>query len=86
MSRYVLAAVVVFCFSVPALAATKGFYIIQGGDRQCMVVDVPSDATQTTMDRLGTRVGKNIYGTREEAEADMNVVCDKPLKRSPSAG
>jgi hypothetical protein len=74
LSRYVLAAAVVLCLS-PALAGVKGFYIIQGADRRCSVVDVPLDATQTTMAHLGTRVGKNIYGTREEAEADMSVVC-----------
>jgi hypothetical protein len=34
-------------------------------------VDVAPSATETTV----TRVGKNVYVTREEAEADMAVVC-----------
>jgi hypothetical protein len=75
MSRNMLVAVLVLGFSVPAPAAVKGFYIIRSADRQCQVVEVPVDATQTTMSRLGTRVGNNIYNTREEAEADMAVVC-----------
>jgi len=67
-----LAAAIVLCFSVPALAATKGFYVIQDKDRQCRVVDLPSD---TSIKRLGTRVGREVYGTREEAEAVMGALC-----------
>jgi hypothetical protein len=77
MSRSALIAALVLCISVPAVAAIKGFYIIRGADRQCSIVGVPPDATQTTTAHLGTRVGNNIYITREEAEADMSLICDR---------
>jgi hypothetical protein len=40
-------------------------------DKKCAVVDTEPMATETTV----TRVGKNICVTREEAEADLAVVC-----------
>ena len=42
-------------------------------DKKCVVVETEPMATETTV----TRVGKNIYVTREEAEADLAVVCKK---------
>jgi hypothetical protein len=80
MSRYVLAAALAFYSSISAEAAIKGFWIVQDPDHQCQVVEVPTDATQTTIDRVGTRVGKNLYGTLQEAQADMTLICDKPVK------
>ena len=68
MYKYVLVAAVLVGFSVPALAE-KGFYIVRGPDKKCVVVDTAP--TETTV----TRVGKNVYVTREEAESDVAVVC-----------
>jgi hypothetical protein len=56
--------------AAPAFAA-KGFWIVRGPDKKCVVVETEPTATETTV----TRVGKNIYVTREEAEADLAVVC-----------
>jgi hypothetical protein len=44
---------------------------VRGPDKKCTVVETEPSATQTTV----TRVGKDVYVTREEAESDMAVVC-----------
>jgi hypothetical protein len=67
MYKYVLVAAVLVGFSFPALAE-KGFYIVRGPDKKCVVMDTAP--TETTV-----RVGKNVYVTREEAESDVAVVC-----------
>jgi hypothetical protein len=73
MYKYVLTAALIVGSTLPAFAE-KGFYIVRGPDKKCVVVDVAPAATETTV----TRVGKNVYVTREEADADMAVVC-KPM-------
>ena len=70
MYKYVLAVALIVGSTLPAFA-DKGFYIVRGPDKKCTIVDVAPSATETTM----TRVGKNVYVTREEADADMAVVC-----------
>jgi hypothetical protein len=61
MYKYVLAAALIVGCTLPAFAE-KGFYIVRGPDKKCMVVETPP--TETTV-----RVGKNVYVTREEAVA-----------------
>jgi hypothetical protein len=68
--RHILAVALILGCAAPAFAA-KGFWIVRGADKKCVVVDTEPMATETTV----TRVGKNIYVTREEAEADLAVVC-----------
>ena len=70
MYKYVLTAALIVGSTLPAFAE-KGFFIVRGPDKKCVVVDVAPAPTETTV----TRVGKNIYVTREEADADMAVVC-----------
>ena len=67
MYKYLVAAALIVGCTLPAFAE-KGFYIVRGPDKKCVVVDT---APETTV----TRVGKNVYVTREEAEADVAVVC-----------
>jgi hypothetical protein len=70
MLKYALTAALVFAFAAPAVAG-KGFWIVRGEDKKCVVVETEPMASETTV----TKVGKNIYVTREEAEADLAVVC-----------
>jgi hypothetical protein len=69
-ARYGLALALIVGCAAPAFAA-KGFYIVRGEDKKCIVVETEPSATETTV----TRVGKDVYVTREEAEADLAVVC-----------
>ena len=71
MDKYVLAAALIVGCTLPAFAAEKGFYIVRGPDKKCIVVDVAPGATETKVERIG----KDVYVTREEAEADVAVVC-----------
>jgi hypothetical protein len=68
MYRYVLAAALIVGCTLPAFAEKKGFYIVRGPDKKCMVVETPP--TDITV-----RIGKDVYTTQEEAEADVAVVC-----------
>ena len=73
MHKYVVAAALIVGCTLPAFAA-KGFYIVRGPDKKCMVVDVAPVTTETKIEKIG----KDVYITREQAEADLAVVC-KPM-------
>ena len=66
MHRYVIAAALIVASPLPALAE-KGFWIVQGPDKKCTIVETKPTTTETTV----TRVGKDVYVTREEAQADI---------------
>jgi hypothetical protein len=70
MYKYALAAALMVGFTLPAFAE-QGFYIVRGPDKKCVVVDVAPGATETTVEKIG----KDVYITREEAQADIAVVC-----------
>ncbi len=56
--------------AAPALAA-DAYWIVRGDDDECTVVETEPVESETV-----TKVGKDVYVTREEAEADIAVVCD----------
>jgi len=60
----------IFAMASPAFAA-KGFWVVRGPDKKVHSGRTEPSATETTV----TRVGKNFYVTREEAESGMAVVC-----------
>ena len=62
------------CRLYPASFAAKEFYIVRGPDKKCMVVDVAPVTTETKIEKIG----KDVYISREDAEADLAVVC-KPM-------
>ena len=66
--RSVLIAVLLLAFADPALAS---WWIVRASDEKCLVVDIePKDN-----DKSVTKVGKDVYQTAEEAEADVNRLC-----------
>lgn len=72
--RYAIAFGMALGVATPALAAS--FYIVRGLDDTCSVVDVrPVDKTIFV-------VGNNGYVTREEAEAQIKVLCAAYVLRS----
>lgn len=67
MLKYVIALGVMVGVAAPALAAE--YYVVRGPDMKCKVVETkPVDKTIIV-------VGDKAYVTREEAEADVKVVC-----------
>jgi hypothetical protein len=65
--KYVLPVALMFAISTPALAAE--YFVVRGPDKKCKVVETrPTDKTITV-------VGDRAYVSREEAEAQVKVVC-----------
>ena len=66
--RFVLMAVLVVAFADPALA---NWWIVRASDEKCLVVDIEP----TGSDKAVTKVGKDVYQTPQEAEADVKRLC-----------
>jgi hypothetical protein len=68
MLKYVIAIGVAIGAALPALAA-KEYFVVRGPDEKCKVVETrPTEKTIVV-------VGDKAYVTREEAEAQVKVVC-----------
>ena len=64
----VFIAALLLAASDPALA---NWWIVRASDKKCLVVDIEP----TGNDKSITRIGKQLYPTREEAEADVKRLC-----------
>ena len=74
MLRYVVALGTALAVATPALAAS--FYVVRGVDNRCRVVEVrPVDKTIFVF-------GSKVYVTREEAEAQIKVLCNDYILRT----
>ena len=51
--------------------ALANWWIVRASDKKCLVVDIEP----TGKDKSITRIGKQLYPTREEAEADVKRLC-----------
>lgn len=60
----------------PALA---NWWIVRASDEKCLVVDIEPSAN----DKDVTKVGEKVYQTREQAEADLKLLCKEMSPRSP---
>jgi SepF-like predicted cell division protein (DUF552 family) len=66
--RVLLTAVLVVVVANPALA---NWWIVRASDGKCIVVDIEP----TGKDKDVTRVGKDVYQTPDQAEADVKRLC-----------
>jgi hypothetical protein len=66
--RLLLIAVLVVAFANSALA---NWWIVRASDGTCLVVDIEP----TSNDKAVTKLGKNVYPTSQEAEADVKRLC-----------
>ena len=66
--RLLLIAVLLLGFADPALA---NWWIVRASDEKCLVVDIEP----TGNDKTVTKVGKDVYQTPEQAEADAKRLC-----------
>jgi hypothetical protein len=79
--RFLLLAVLLpIAFVDPAHA---NWWIVRAADGKCLVVDIEPLGN----DKDVTKVGKDVYQTREQAEADVKKVCkeDAPPRTPGSA-
>ena len=51
--------------------ARAGWWIVRASDKQCLVVDIEPRGK----DKSVTRIGRMVYPTREEAEAEVKRLC-----------
>ena len=74
--RFLLIAVLLLlAFVDPVLA---NWWIVRAADGKCLVVDIEPSGKDVT------KVGKNVYESREQAEADVKKVCkENPPPRTP---
>jgi SepF-like predicted cell division protein (DUF552 family) len=71
-----VAVVLVICASNSALA---NWWLVRYSDGKCLVVDIEP----TTTDKNVTKIGKDVYQSANEAEADAKRLC-KEAKTSDS--
>ena len=76
--RFLLVAILLLlAFVDPSFA---NWWIVRAADNKCLVVDIEPSGN----DKDITKVGKDVYQTREQAEADVKKVCkEDPPPRSP---
>jgi hypothetical protein len=67
-SKILLIVVLLFAFADPALA---DWWIVRSSDDTCLVVDIEPRGN----DKAVTKVGKEVYATSEQAEADVKKFC-----------
>jgi SepF-like predicted cell division protein (DUF552 family) len=78
--RFLLIAVLSVAVADPALA---NWWIVRASDGKCVVVDMEP----TGKDKGVTKVGKDVYQTPDEAEADVKRPCkdSKPPADQPAS-
>ncbi len=65
----IVVAIVASSFAGPALA---DWWIVRSSDKECLVVDLEPT------DKSVTKIGKESYQTKEQAEVDAKSLCKEP--------
>jgi hypothetical protein len=65
---FVLLGTLLLALPDPALA---NWWIVRASDKKCLVVDIEPTGKEKSV----TKIGKEVYPTREEAEADVKRLC-----------
>ena len=63
---FLLVTLILLAFADPAFA---NWWIVRSADNKCLVVDIEPSGKDVT------KVGKDVYQTREQAEADVKGLC-----------
>jgi hypothetical protein len=82
MSR-LLSIALILTFSATSSALAK-WWLVRSSDGKCLVVDIEP----TDKDKNVTKIGKNVYQSADEAEADAKRLCKdgkSPHKSAPHA-
>jgi SepF-like predicted cell division protein (DUF552 family) len=64
--KFTVLTVILFALADPAFA---NWWIVRAADEKCLVVDIEPSGKDVT------KVGKDVYQTREQAEADVKGLC-----------
>jgi len=83
MRRFLTCIAVFLMFSI-ANSALASWWLVRSSDGKCLVVDIePADK-----DKNVTKIGKDVYQSAEQAEADAKRICaeaNPPDKAAPHA-
>jgi hypothetical protein len=60
-------------------SALANWWIVRASDKKCLVVDIEPSGE----DKSVTKVGKDVYQTSEEAEADVKRLCKESNADQP---
>lgn len=74
--KFILAGFILFAFTDQTFA---NWWIVRSGDERCLVVDIEPSGKGVT------KVGKDVYQTREQAEADVKGLCKEPNAAAPTS-
>jgi hypothetical protein len=74
--KFLLATLIMLAFADPAFA---NWWIVRSADERCLVVDIEPSGKDVT------KVGKDVYQTREQAEADVKGLCKEPNATPPTS-
>lgn len=74
--KFLLATLIMLAFADPAFA---NWWIVRSADEKCLVVDIEPSGKDVT------KVGKDVYQTREQAEADVKGLCKEPNATAPTS-
>ena len=77
-NRFLLIAVLLLAFTDPALS---NWWIVRAADEKCLVVDIEPSGD----DKNVRKVRKDVYQTREQAEADVKGLCKEPNAAAPTS-
>ena len=75
--RLVLIAAFSLAFANPAFA---NWWIVRSSDGECLVVDIEPTSNDVA------KVGKGVYQTKDQAEADAKRVCNEPRANQREPG
>jgi hypothetical protein len=74
--KFLLVTVILLALADPTFA---NWWIVRAADEKCLVVDIEPSGKDIT------KVGKDVYESREQAEADVKKVCkENPPPRTPN--
>lgn len=75
--RFLLIRVLLLALADPAVA---NWWIVRAADEKCLVVDIEPSPNNKDV----TKVGKNVYETQEQAEADVKRLCKETNAPPPN--
>ena len=61
--------------------AVAGWWLVRSSDGKCLVVDIET----TDKDKTVTKIGKDVYQSADQAEADAKLICTEAKPQDKSA-
>jgi SepF-like predicted cell division protein (DUF552 family) len=79
--RRLLASIAVVLMCSTANPALASWWLVRSSDGKCLVVDIEP----TNKDKTVTKIGKDVYQSPDQAEADAKQICTEAKPQDKSA-